>query len=525
MGRGPRLMRSVVACALLLAACGRAVTPETRRAFADLVVPPEQCRTPGPEMVAPDALARDVDVLERVLRRGYAGFEMAADEARWARVFAETRAALPAAPIAPRAFRDLLVEQVGFVDDNHVGLWIFDPRRRWRSTSGHQQAYVASVARFTLRDGAYVDADGRTLVSCEDAPASDVVRPTVGETLPAIEYAPIVLSREPVESLRCIYEDEGEVTIAMERMPRIDHAGPAFERIEAPFPWLRLRTLFTDRRTALDEFVATAVTLRNESVIVLDMRQAGGGSDRFLIRWFRRLTSQPIAYWETDALASEATLQGALTFWGCVRAFGGADEGGREWLDARLERARRELDVAMRERGVFRDRTREARVLDGLAPGPYRGRLVLVVDRGCSSACETSVLLARQLPGTLIVGENTDGTMKVGELRWYRLPESRVWISLGMRVHHDPEGRFEESRGFLPDLWLDGRTPDDHIRALAACLADESCAAQLPRHERTERVTPGRSAPGSKGSSSSSDATGRTDASPPPRRSSMGAPR
>ena len=143
-------------------------------------------------------------------------------------------------------------------------------------------------------------------------------------------------------------------------------------------------------------------------------------------------------------------------------------------------RARRELDVAMRERGVFRDRTREARVLEGLAPAPYRGRLVLVVDRGCSSACETSVLLARQLPGALIIGENTDGTMKVGELRWYRLPESRVWISLGMRVHQDPAGRFEESRGFLPDLWLDGEAPDDHIRALAACLADETCAAQLP---------------------------------------------
>ncbi len=214
-------------------------------------------------------------------------------------------------------------------------------------------------------------------------------------------------------------------------------------------------------------------------MIVLDLRHAGGGSDRFLLDWVRHLTRQRIRYWETDALASETTLQGALTFWRCVRAFGGGDRDGRAWLDARVSRAERELRDAMVTRGLFRDRDPEALVLDGLAPEPYRGRLMLVVDCGCGSACETSVLLARQLPGTVVVGENTEGTMKVGELRWYRLPESRVWISLGMRAHTDPTGRFRESRGFLPDLWLDGRDSETRIRALATCLADPRCGSTL----------------------------------------------
>ena len=473
-------LRLALLGALLCAGCGRPVTPETRRAYADLVVPEAQCRAPGPASVPPAALASDVDVLERALRRGYAGFEMAADEPRWAEVFAGLRGALPGTPMSPRDFRDLLLEHVGFLEDNHVGLWFFDPRRRWRSTGGHRFAHLAADARFTLRDGRYVDADGRAVTSCGGAPPEEVLRPAIGAELPTIDHVPIVLARDEPEPLTCTFDDGTEATFPLERMPRAERRGPAFERIEAPFAWLRLRTLFTDQRSALDEFVATAETLRDEPVVVLDLRRAGGGSDRFLLRWFRRLTSTPIAYWHTDALASEATLQGALTFWGCVRAFGGADAGGQEWLNARIARARRELDEAMHERGPFRDRTREARVLDGLAPRPFAGRLVLVVDRGCSSACETSVLLARQIPGALIVGENTDGTMKVGELRWYRLPESRVWISLGMRVHRDPGEGFEESRGFLPDLWLDGTAPDDHVRALAACLADEACASELP---------------------------------------------
>ena len=239
-------------------------------------------------------------------------------------------------------------------------------------------------------------------------------------------------------------------------------------------------TLFPDRAGALERFVASAAEVRDAPVIVLDLRRAGGGSDRYLLRFFRRLVRQPLRYWETDALTSEATLQGALTFWGCVRALQEADAGGRSWLDSRVARARRELDEAMRARGPFRERRREARVLPGLAPRPFGGRLLLVVDGGCSSACETSVLLARQIPGALVVGENTDGTMKVGELRWYRLPESRIFLSLGMRAHRDPFGDFEETRGFLPDLWLTADDPDAQIRALAGCLADPACAASLP---------------------------------------------
>lgn len=475
------MVRALSLSFVLLTACGaRPITAETRRAYADLIVPADQCSAPAPSRVEPSALARDVDVLERVLSRGYAGFELAGDDARWQRAFAELRAAIPAQPIAPLAFRDLLLDHVGFVDDNHVGLWLFDPRRRWRATSSHQQAYVAADARFERTVAGFADPRGRVLARCGDQSAEQVLRPVPSASLPALDYVPIVLSRAPLESIECTFADGETVTFPAARLGIFDRRGPAFERLEAPFPWLRLRTLFPDRRTELDRFVASAEGLRDAPVIVLDLRRGGGGSDRFLLEWFRRLTSEPIRYWETDALASEATLQGALTFWGCVRAAGGGDEGGRAWLDARVARAERELAQAMAERGLFRERTREALEITGLAPAPYRGRLVVVVDRGCNSACETSVLLARQIPGAIVVGENTEGTMKVGELRWYRLPESRVWISLGMRVHRDPSGRFVEGRGYLPDLWLDGRDTEGQIREIAACLADPSCASRMP---------------------------------------------
>lgn len=468
----------VIACGVI--ACGRPVTPETRQAYADLVVPPAQCAAQAPEGVEPVEVRRDLRVLERVIRRAYGGFESAGDEARWARAFGAIRAAVPDTAMEPLDLRDLLIEHLDFMADNHVGLWLYVPDREWRSSFGHAQAYVAPSARFTRRAGGFVDDEGRRLESCDGASPEEVLRPTAGPALPRLDHVPYVLSRTSRDSLRCELSGAEAVEYALVRLDVSQSSpGDAFERVAAPFPWLRLRSLFADRRSALEEFVASAEGLRGEPVVVLDLRRAGGGSDRFLLRWFRELTSQTLHYWETDALTSEATLQGALTFWGCVRAAGGADPAGQAWLDARVERARDELDEAMRRRGLFRERTREARELEGRAPSPFAGRLLLVVDRGCNSACETSVLLARQIPGALVVGENTEGTMKVGELRWYRLPESRLWISLGMRAHRDPEARFEEGRGFLPDIWLDGVDPDARIQELARCLADDACAERL----------------------------------------------
>lgn len=471
----------IVCIALLLVACGPSrppLTPETRAAYHDLRVSPERCREPATPVTRAQAV-RDLGVLERVLTRGYAGYGLHPPE-RVGRAIAEARASLPDQTLPPRAFREHVFRHVAFLDDNHVGLWFYDDEgRHFRATSEHRQAYVAD-ARFTRTDAGFVDAEGRRLLGCGDHAPASILRPVAAP--PAITWAPILLSPLPIESISCTLSGDVEVTYPLRRLSLGRGGGAPYERLEAPFPWLRVRTLAYSRRGALEEFVASATEVRDAPVVVLDLRRAGGGSDRFLVRWFRDLTSADLSYWAVEDVRSEVNLQGALNFWGCVRSFSGADAGGREWLDARVGRAERELDEAMRQRGPFRDVLPDRVTLDGRAPGPFGGRLIVLVDRGCASACETSVMLARQVPGAIVVGENTEGTMKVGELRWYRLPESGLWLSAGTRVHRDPNpnGGFAEGRGFLPDLWLDGRDVDGTVRALAECLTGPEPEACVP---------------------------------------------
>ncbi len=458
---------------LLALGCGASVSPETREAYASLRVEPAQCNAPGPETVTPAAMRADWARLETILRRGYAGFTEVADEARWARAFTEGAAAIPSEPVSAIAFRDLLVERLRFADDNHFGFWVRGPDgvRHFRSTSAHRFAHL-SDAVFERRGDDWVDPDGRVLVGCGDR-----IQPAWVEG--GLAHRLVVLSTDALSSVDCpVREGEGEAiaTYALARPRRAPDPGPAFERRPGAVPWLRVRTCGMARRDALERFVASARAAREAPVVILDVRGNGGGSDRFLLSFFAELTSQPLRYFDTLRVSSDVELQGALTFWACQGRLGG-DEAGSAWMQARVDQAAAALDTAMRERGPFVDRIEGTYTEPGRAPTPFRGRLVLVTDRACGSACETAVLLARQLEGTLVVGENTEGTMKVGELRHYRLPETGVWVSVGRRVHRDPAlGGFPEGRGYLPDVWLDGADVERDVAAIAACLGEPSCA-------------------------------------------------
>lgn len=480
-----RARGAVAIAALALASCAAAVSPATREAFGALRVSASECRAPGPETVTPDAMGADLDVLARVLARGYAGYTTVGDEARWAGVFDELREAVGDAPRSAEAFRDLLAERLRFADDNHLGFWIrgADGARRWRAAGAHQQAAL-SEARFVHEEGAWRDEEGRALGAC----AEHLVAVWQDG---ALTHRLVALAATPPATLACDAPDDAPRAFALRPIARTRDLGPAFEREDAELPWLRVRTLGMAQRAALDRFVASAAEVREAPVVVLDLRGNGGGSDRFLLAWFSHLTSQPLRYFDTLRVSSDVELQGALTFWSCEAEAAAGDDAGAAWVRARVAQAERALETAMRERGPFVDRIEGTYTEPGRAPAPFRGRLILLVDRGCGSACETAVLLARQLEGALVVGENTEGTMKVGELRHYRLPATGVWVAAGRRAHSDPAlGTFPEGRGYLPDVWLDGTSTERDVIALARCLTTPPCPAALDAARATRRRRP-----------------------------------
>ncbi len=231
-----------------------------------------------------------------------------------------------------------------------------------------------------------------------------------------------------------------------------------------PYPRIELRTFSALAGPQLEGFLESAEKAKDQAVVLIDLRGNSGGSDRYGTEWLQRLFGSPTSGWEVLELVSPVTLQGDVLLhqWLLSRA---ASPSEKEQVGGRLASALKNLEEA--EAVGLEPEWKKLSVEGGSAPrtsaSPFQGRLILLVDSNTSSSAETFVLMAKQFPETVVLGENTHGMMRFGEVKLYRLPNSGIWIQAGSKHFRDPTGEFQEGRGFLPDYWIEDSEPISEI--------------------------------------------------------------
>ena len=102
----------------------------------------------------------------------------------------------------------------------------------------------------------------------------------------------------------------------------------------------------------------------------------------------------------------------------------------------------------------------------------FKGKLIIVVDKGTASSSELIVSHAKELFGKsdqiILVGENTFGCFNYGNIFHYQLRNSGISISLAQFEMENPP--ITEGLGYFPDYWT---TKDDMIKALVNITGDE----------------------------------------------------
>ncbi|AUX45470.1 uncharacterized protein SOCE26_069610 [Sorangium cellulosum] len=257
------------------------------------------------------------------------------------------------------------------------------------------------------------------------------------------------------------------------RSPLLPSSGaPPVELTRTPsgVPVLAVRTFSAAAAPALEALPALAAELRRAPAFVVDLRGNAGGDYRYAERFALALTDAPLRALDEREVLSVAAAEGRANSARRRLARGDVPDAARpRFLDhlAALERLAAALRARPRGAAPRVDLTTRGAALRGRAPGPLAGRAVFLVDGGCASACEMLLALVRQIPGALVAGQNTRGAMSVGEVALFRLPRSGVTLSLGTRAFRDPLGGFAETRGFAPDVRLDGADPVGDAAALA----------------------------------------------------------
>jgi hypothetical protein len=103
--------------------------------------------------------------------------------------------------------------------------------------------------------------------------------------------------------------------------------------------------------------------------------------------------------------------------------------------------------------------------LGELGSEAFQGKVVVLVDRQCASACEVTTLFLKTLPFVVVVGEATAGVLHFANSGLIQLPNSKILFGLPTTWIGFADGVYRESIGISPDI----QTPTD-AEALTSAL-------------------------------------------------------
>jgi hypothetical protein len=479
----PLVLAAGAACSPASPAPKPAPAPPPKSAFRDLVMTAEQCKEPPRASISLADAHADVTVVQRILERGWAGLETrAAEGADPKRAIVRVRLLLDSSrdPVAVPALRDALADALKPVAaDGHLAFF------GYTTSAGHEGRKSAGrrLRAFTI------DAPpGARVESCAGHDSAELLKPTLDEKLTR-HLRPIVLAEETPKPASCRVRAGDAVTTAdfawrpLRGSKPKDPRAPVFELRPGAVPRVTQRSFWSTNESQLADFVASAKTMRETRAILVDLRGNEGGGDSWPKGFVAELTSETVEGYEVSRLDSDVTRQGIINTNTCDLQMPIDDAATKKDLLERLaygEKVVADAEARGQPLREWRHRKGDER---GRAERPYAGTLVILADGACASACESFIAYARQLPRTVVLGENTAGVGQFAEVLVYRLPKSGLGMSAGMKAFKPPRAGadFAEGRGYLPDLWLDVDDPLALAERAAACAAEPSCPVLAPR--------------------------------------------
>ena len=169
-------------------------------------------------------------------------------------------------------------------------------------------------------------------------------------------------------------------------------------------------------------FTNTGAALRNEPIVILDLRGHSGGNDGIAAEWIHAYTGHMPNY---EMIFSPIFLSSLTT----SRLNSGIPSSTPpEWHTWQFDMPRKFIQ--------------------------NENFIIVLTDNNIGSAGDSFVGFLRQLENVLIVGTNTGGVLVTGNLGTAVLPYSRAAVHFGVSLNVRPNLSQFEGVGFAPDLWV-----------------------------------------------------------------------
>ena len=389
---------------------------------------------PGAALTLAQAEA-DLDVLFRALQTTYGPYyAFGGDEAFGAAKAAVLQDCKDASALTAGVLEQSLLKHLAFMKDGH-----FTVNGTGLSEVQVDNSY-SKVAYLRDGQGYYTQDGGRRVASVDGYADLDGLFRLSASTGGQVVYYPGVLTdfKATPGELTVRYTDGTADVLSADRW------SSGYEQSErtvdlqysGDIPVLFARNMGFDEAngdTTGKEFLSYAEQLRDEPVVILDLRSNGGGNGFLPLKWLAAWTGSPVTsnYRELMYLSMEDLLSDSPE-----NPYYTSPEDWKNIADA----------AALDDHYVEANRQPDAFVdSDSL--------LIILTGKNTASAAEIFVDAARNVENTLIIGQNTYGMLTSNAYTVMYLPNSGVAVQLGCNLCVFPEGDFEEFVGYQPELW------------------------------------------------------------------------
>lgn len=193
----------------------------------------------------------------------------------------------------------------------------------------------------------------------------------------------------------------------------------------------------------LNQYSEAGKSLRDTEHFILNIMGNGGGGSSFSEKFVQNINN--IAHWRSNfAMIMSPPV---------IEAWSYEDENEVPHLAEAIKEMRKELEKQKlnptKSWTCYPDKPQQT--------GNYKGKAIVLANRRVASSGEATLAYFKSFQNGLIIGENSAGIGQFGEIISYQMPHSHIIFNIPSKLFLMEDS--PESRGFIPDFWLDHENP------------------------------------------------------------------
>lgn len=193
-------------------------------------------------------------------------------------------------------------------------------------------------------------------------------------------------------------------------------------------------------------------------IAVLDLRGNGGGSDQ-MASWLASRVSGKPTVWPYQARFTLKTPEAKATRANVIKFEILMNEHRKkavpDYSISELKERMLEFRTARNTNATGYDEKRFDVSSETESKNSYKGKLFVLIDAGCASACEGAVKFFESIPGVTTIGENTGGYFQFGNLGIVVLPHSNLNVQIPTSYFQMRDQSNIEKVGIAPKIRVD----------------------------------------------------------------------